>query len=86
MLVACWSAKGGAGTSVVAAALAVLAGRRSPHGAVLADLAGVGPALLGVPEPDSPGLTGWLAAAITETPITGDGRDGGAKVTQGTGR
>ncbi len=62
MLVACWSAKGGAGTSVVAAALAVLAGRRSPHGAVFADLAGDGPALLGVPEPDSPGLTGWLAA------------------------
>lgn len=62
MLVACWSAKGGAGTSVVAAALAVLAAHRSPQGAVLADLAGDGPALLGLPEPDSPGLTGWLAA------------------------
>lgn len=62
MLVACWSAKGGAGTSVVAAALALLAARRSSRGAVFADLAGDGPALLGVAEPSSPGLAGWLAA------------------------
>lgn len=62
MLVACWSAKGGAGTSVVAAALALLAARRSSRGAILADLAGDGPALLGVAEPTSPGLAGWLAA------------------------
>jgi hypothetical protein len=36
-------------------------------------------------EAGRPGATAG-AAAITETPITGDGRDGGAKVTQGTGR
>jgi MinD-like ATPase involved in chromosome partitioning or flagellar assembly len=62
MLVACWSAKGGAGTSVVAAALALLAARRSSRGAVFADLAGDGPAILGVTEPESPGLSGWLSA------------------------
>lgn len=62
MLVACWSAKGGAGTSVVAAALALISAHRSPHGALLADLAGDGPALFGLPEPESPGLAGWLRA------------------------
>ena len=61
MLVACWSAKGGVGTTVVAASLALLLARRGP-GVVLADLAGDGPAVLGMPEPDSPGLAGWLAA------------------------
>jgi MinD-like ATPase involved in chromosome partitioning or flagellar assembly len=79
MLVACWSAKGGAGTSVVAASLALLAARRSTHGALLADLAGDGPALLGLAEPHSPGLAGWLAAgddvpadalARIEVPVT----------------
>ena len=61
MLVACWSVKGGVGTTVVAASLALLLARRGP-GVVLADLAGDGPAVLGMPEPDSPGLAGWLAA------------------------
>lgn len=115
MLVACWSAKGGAGTTVVAAALALqfaheIATGSAPRvsrgvaaaiarttaagtalrrpsratpvveplaapaaraasanwaaatGAVLADLAGDAPAVLGLPEPASPGLAGWLAA------------------------
>jgi MinD superfamily P-loop ATPase len=61
MLVACWSVKGGVGTTVVAASLALLLARRGP-GAVLADLAGDAPAVLGLPEPDTPGLAGWLAA------------------------
>lgn len=64
MLVACWSAKGGSGTTVVAVSLAsVLA-----HGAgeaVLADLAGDVPAVLGLPEPDRPGLADWLRAGET---------------------
>ena len=60
MLVACWSAKGGAGTTVIAASLALLWSRRCD--ALLVDLAGDAPAALGVPEPDSPGLVGWLAA------------------------
>lgn len=135
MLVACWSAKGGVGTTVVAAALAlqlahdVVSGaapgaprgaataatpgsarlttsratpgargaatpgtgragapdtatagaartampgtasaatpgtvRPTVPGVVLADLAGDAPAVLGLPEPASPGLAGWLAA------------------------
>src|SRR5207253_1858289 len=37
----------------------------SPVGAVLVDLAGDGPAVLGVPEPDGPGVAGWLAAGAT---------------------
>lgn len=62
MLVACWSSKGGAGTTVVTAALALVLARREPTGAVIADLAGDIPAALGVAEPESPGLAGWLAA------------------------
>ncbi len=62
MLVACWSAKGGAGTTVVAAALALLLARDAVAGVVLADLAGDAPAVLGLAEPTSPGLAGWLAA------------------------
>jgi MinD-like ATPase involved in chromosome partitioning or flagellar assembly len=63
MLVACWSSKGGAGTTVVAAALARLAaGREGGAGALLVDLAGDAPAVLGLPEPPGPGVAGWLAA------------------------
>jgi hypothetical protein len=62
VLLACWSVKGGSGTTVVAAALALLLARRSPGGAVLADLAGDGAAVLGLDEPRSPGLAGWLAS------------------------
>jgi MinD-like ATPase involved in chromosome partitioning or flagellar assembly len=62
MLVACWSAKGGAGTTVVATSLALVLARRHGAGAVLADLAGDAPAALGLAEPSSPGLAGWLAA------------------------
>jgi MinD-like ATPase involved in chromosome partitioning or flagellar assembly len=62
MLLACWSSKGGAGTTVVAAALARLAAdREGSPGALLADLAGDGPAVLGLEEPAGPGLAGWLA-------------------------
>ena len=61
MLVACWSAKGGSGTTVVAAALA-LTFARSPNGAVLADLAGDAACVLGLPEPEGPGLHDWLGA------------------------
>jgi MinD-like ATPase involved in chromosome partitioning or flagellar assembly len=62
LLIACWSAKGGSGTTVVAAGLAVVLGRSAAGGAVLADLGGDAPSVLGVPEPDGPGLGGWLAA------------------------
>jgi MinD-like ATPase involved in chromosome partitioning or flagellar assembly len=68
MLVACWSSKGGAGTTVVAASLALLLARRDPGGALLVDLAGDAPAVLGLPEPASPGLAGWLAAGSDVPP------------------
>ena len=54
-----WSAKGGSGCSVVAAAVALLAGDDRP--VLLVDLGGdLGP-MLGV-EPGGPGLAEWLAA------------------------
>lgn len=62
MLVSCWSAKGGSGTTVVAVALAAMLARSSSSGAVLADLAGDVPAVLGLPEPTGPGLGEWLAS------------------------
>ena len=63
MLICCWSSKGGVGTTVVAGALAIVLSRTSLGGAVLADLAGDLPVVLGLPdEPDNPGLAGWLAA------------------------
>jgi MinD-like ATPase involved in chromosome partitioning or flagellar assembly len=62
VLIACWSVKGGSGTTVVAAALALLHARAAPGGAVIADLMGDIPAALGMPEPAGPGLAAWLAA------------------------
>jgi len=66
VLIACWSAKGGSGTSVIAAALALLLARspEAPHGVVLADVAGDLPAVLGLPHPTAGlGLADWLEAA-----------------------
>lgn len=62
MLVACWSSKGGSGTTVIAAALALTRAERGAGPSLLADLAGDLPAVLGLTEPDGPGLAGWLAA------------------------
>jgi MinD-like ATPase involved in chromosome partitioning or flagellar assembly len=67
VLIACWSAKGGVGTTVVASCLALELASRTPAGVVLADLAGDVPAALGLGEVDSPGLAGWLQAG-TEVP------------------
>lgn len=60
MVTLCWAAKGGSGTTVVATSLAL----SSPRASVLIDLDGEIPAVLGVPEPDRPGVGDWL---ITET-------------------
>jgi hypothetical protein len=62
MLISCWSAKGGVGTTVVAAALAVRLARREPGGVLAVDLAGDLPAALGCREPAGPALVDWLAA------------------------
>jgi hypothetical protein len=61
MLVSCWSAKGGAGTTAVSAALALMLGRGHPTGSLLVDLAGDLPSALGVDEAGGPGLADWLA-------------------------
>ncbi|HUR17538.1 MAG TPA: hypothetical protein VMZ51_01210 [Acidimicrobiales bacterium] len=61
MLIACWSVKGGSGTSVVAAGLALILARSMPEGALAVDLAGDLPATFGVPEPAGPGLREWVA-------------------------
>jgi cellulose biosynthesis protein BcsQ len=61
MLIACWSVKGGSGTTVVAASLALaLSGR--DDGALLVDLGGDLPAALGCADPDGPAVADWLAA------------------------
>ena len=64
MLLALWSPKGGAGTSVLAAAVALAAAREADRGAGvrLADLAGDLPAVLGLGADPVLGLGDWLAA------------------------
>ena len=62
MLVSCWSPKGGSGTTVVSVILALLSARSSSAGALVADLTGDVPAVLGVPDPAGPGLLDWLGA------------------------
>jgi MinD-like ATPase involved in chromosome partitioning or flagellar assembly len=61
MLVTCWSVKGGSGCSLVAAALGLTLARLG-HEVLLVDLGGDLPAVLGLPEPDQPGLSEWLSA------------------------
>lgn len=62
MLVTCWSVKGGSGTTVVAAALALTFSHLAPSGALLVDLAGDAPAALGAADPPGPGVAEWLNA------------------------
>jgi len=64
MLIACWSPKGGTGTTVVSCGLGLVLARsrQSAAGALIADLSGDVPAVLGLPTPASPGLVDWLAA------------------------
>ncbi len=61
MLVSCWSCKGGSGTTVVSVALASSLAR-SAGGALLVDLTGDVPSVLGMPDVDTPGVGEWLAA------------------------
>jgi CO dehydrogenase nickel-insertion accessory protein CooC1 len=61
MLAAVWSPKGGSGTSVVAAALALAVAARVPD-VVLADLGGDQPAIFGLPKDGDIGLVDWMVA------------------------
>lgn len=64
MLTIFQSPKGGSGTSVTTAAFALAQAKQ--HGkALLIDMCGDSPAVLGMSEPDSPGLNDWLAEAHT---------------------
>ena len=54
----CWAAKGGSGTTVVAATIALAC----PTDALLVDLDGELPAVLGLPEPGGQGVADWLAS------------------------
>lgn len=58
MLTLCWGAKGGSGTTVVAASLAGASSRPT----LLVDLDGDLPTAFGIPEPSGPGLGDWLAS------------------------
>ena len=60
-MIVCWSVKGGSGTTVVASTLALMHAAQSPRGALIIDLAGDVPAVLGLAEPHSIGISEWLA-------------------------
>jgi MinD-like ATPase involved in chromosome partitioning or flagellar assembly len=62
VLITCWSAKGGSGTTVVAASLAIVLARTHAE-VLLVDLAGDLPGALGVAEPEGPGVAGWCSRA-----------------------
>ena len=62
MIVACWSVKGGVGTTVVASGLALHLAEESDEPVLLADLAGDAPYCLGVADPPGPGVAEWSTA------------------------
>ncbi|CAN5479994.1 hypothetical protein BH10ACT3_BH10ACT3_24470 [soil metagenome] len=61
MLHTMWSVKGGSGVTLVTARLARAFAERKGR-AVIVDLRGDQPALLGLPEPETPGVCDWLAS------------------------
>jgi hypothetical protein len=63
MVTFCWAVKGGSGTSVVAASMALGASRPS----LLVDLDGELPIVLGGTEPPGPGVADWLASGAPAT-------------------
>lgn len=67
MLTACWSVKGGAGVSVVAASLALRVAAHRP--CLLVDLGGDQPDIAGVPAPSGPGVSEWLARPHDPPPL-----------------
>jgi hypothetical protein len=87
VLLALWSPKGGSGTSVLAAACALVLGRRG--GARLADLDGDQPALFGLASDPPTGLVDWLGAG-PEAPtdalerLTVEAAEGVALIPRGT--
>lgn len=78
MISVCWAAKGGSGTTVVAAAMAIA----TTAPTLLVDLAGDVPTVLGIPEPDGPGAFDWLTSEAPASRLTALelGIDGNAAV------
>lgn len=64
-IITCWAAKGGSGTTVVAAGLALA----TDHPSVIVDLAGDQAAVLGLPEPLGQGLSEWFASDAAPSSI-----------------
>ena len=60
-MIVCWSVKGGSGTTVVASTIALIRAAESQRGALLVDLAGDVPAVLGLAESSGPGISDWFA-------------------------
>jgi len=60
-MIVCWSVKGGSGTTVVASTIALIRAAESQRGALLVDLAGDVPAVLGLAESSGPGINDWFA-------------------------
>ncbi|NND76326.1 MAG: hypothetical protein HKN44_15115 [Ilumatobacter sp.] len=65
MVTLCWAAKGGSGTTVVTTLFAL----EAPRPTLLVDLAGETPAVLGLPDPDRPGVVDWLRGSGAATQL-----------------
>jgi len=59
-VIVCWSLKGGSGTTVVSAALALTLAQRNTATVRIVDLAGDIPSALGIAEPSGEGVMNWL--------------------------
>jgi len=66
MITLCWAAKGGSGTTVLAASIALA----NPQETLLVDLDRDQPLVLGLAEPDSPGVHDWLASTAPASRLT----------------
>ena len=69
-MIVCWSVKGGSGTTVVASTIALMRAAESQRGALLVDLAGDVPAVLGLAESLGPGINDWFANCDHESRMT----------------
>ncbi len=69
-MIVCWSVKGGSGTTVVASTIALMRAAESQRGALLVDLAGDVPAVLGLAESSGPGINDWFANCIHGSRMT----------------